>query len=198
MKFVLFIAISLILLSCTDGEERVVDISDTIPKAQRNYDDVDTADVMPIETKVFAKFHTWDASIVEVRPYEKKHFLERFQPKQTEKLVLFYDSGDSVRFERLVYRDSLQTKSAFYNWLDRSNISHLGDEVSVHSNAFAMLYTDTVLLRLQGNVNFTLWEERIEQEDWISEGDLWMKQSRNRRMKWYTYTKGNFEVLKQP
>jgi hypothetical protein len=74
----------------------------------------------------------------------------------------------------------------------------LGDETVLHPNAFAMLYSDTVLLQLQGELNFAFWEKYVEQEKWIEEGDLWLKQPRNRRMKWYTYTNGKLEEFKQP
>lgn len=173
----------------------MINISDRTPKSDRNYDAPDTTQRVDSTEIDLKRFQRWNPEISRVRALERRHFLERFQPEKSEKFVWYLNNNDSLEYERYVYSDSIVTKSAFYNWLDRTGMSYFGADEAIQNEAFAILYTDTVLLRLSGSLDFKFWENLFEEQDWMDEGDYWIKQRKYGRAKWFVLKEDKLKEL---
>lgn len=185
MTRITFIMLILVLAACGRKEVKIVDLSDRIPKAKRDYNAPDTTKVVDTTLLDLAKFQSWNPEIKSIRTLERKSFLERFQPKKVEKFVWYLTNGDSVEYERLVFVDSLRTYNAFYNYLDRMDIAYFGAEGSFQKDPLALLLTDTVILRLSGGVDFKFWEAHIDTKAWMGNGDIWITQKKYRNAQWF-------------
>lgn len=198
MKYFAIISLLLFCASCGQKKERVVDLTDEIPTSNRNYDDPDTTDFSdPIATKL-AIFQSWNAKVKSINILERRSFLERFRPLRTEKFVWFFEDGDSMEYERMVFRDSIHTKSAFYNWLDRSGTSYFGANESIQKNPFALMYADTVILRLSGAIDFNFWETHIEDNEWLAENDYWITQRKYGKAHWFVLREDELKDETEP
>ncbi|PWL23472.1 MAG: hypothetical protein DCO96_16105 [Fluviicola sp. XM-24bin1] len=179
------IVLVIVLAGCGEKKEKIIDMSDRTPKSSRNYDEVDPLQVEDSLAAPLRKFQSWIPEVSSIRISDKRNFLERFQPLSTEKYVWYLESGDSLEYMRLVFSDSIYTKSAFFNWLDRSGTSYFGANENIQKYPFAMLYTDTVLLRLSGSIDFKQWEKLLEEKEWMDEGDYWIKQRKFGKAQWF-------------
>lgn len=198
MKYIAFISILLILASCGSKDVKVIDLSDEIPTSKRNYDEVDTAVVVDSNLVELERFQRWNPKVTAIRTLERRSFLERFQPKKAEKFVLFMEDGDSMEYERMVFNDSIHTKSAFYNWLDHSGMAYFGANERIQRESFAMLYTDTVILQLSGAIDFKFWEQHFEDQKWMDEGDYWIKQRKYGKARWFVFQEEKLKDLTDP
>ncbi len=193
-----FISLIVILVACSPKEEKVVDLSKRIPTSKRNYDDVDTVkNENPFSTEL-EKFKNWNPAVTSIRILERRSFLQRFQPEKAEKFVWYLEDGDSLEYERMVFTDSIRTSSAFYNWLDRADISYFGAPESIQREPFALMITDTVILRLSGALDFKFWEAHIEDQDWMDEGDHWIRQRRYGNAQWFVHEEDKLKDLTDP
>jgi hypothetical protein len=196
MRFTLFFLILLsVAFSCQENKTKVIDISERTPKSDRDYEDRDSVEVSYTLAGQLATFQSWIPAVDSIRMNEEKHFLMRFQPVRSDNFVLYLASGDSLHYDRWVYPDSVITNSAFYNWLDRTGLSYFGAKENISKEAFAMLLTDTVLMRLNGFVDFNMWESLIEDQDWMNEGDYWIKQRKFGKAQWYVRKEDEFKKL---
>ncbi|GAB5417953.1 MAG: hypothetical protein Crog4KO_14060 [Crocinitomicaceae bacterium] len=184
MRFA-FISVLIMLAACGPQEEKVVDLSKRIPTSKRNYDDRDTVQNENPFAQDLEKFKSWNPKVTSIRPLERRSFLERFQPKKADKFIWYLEDGDSLEYERMVFPDSIRTSSALYNWLDHANISYFGASESIQKEPFALMITDTVMLRLSGAIDFKFWESHIEDQDWMDEGDHWIRQRKYGNAQWF-------------
>jgi hypothetical protein len=198
MKYIAFISVFMVLASCGPEEEKVVDLSDEIPTSRRNYDVVDTIVSADSNSRELDKFQNWNPKVTAIRTLERRSFLERFQPNKAEKFVWYLEDGDSMEYERMVFNDSIHTKSAFYNWLDRSGLSYVGAKEVIQREPFAMLYTDTVILRLSGAIDFKFWEQHFEDQQWMDEGDYWIRQNKYGKARWFVLREEKLKDLTDP
>lgn len=186
MKHVaLFGLLIFLLISCGEKQQKVIDISERTPKSSRDYDNKDSLEVRDTLASQLSAFQSWYPEVVSIRISDQRIFLERFQPLRTDKYVWYFENGDSLQYMRLVFSDSIYTKSAFYNWLDRSGTSYFGANENIQNDPFAMMYTDTVILKLSGAIDFKKWETILDEQEWMDEGDYWIKQRKFGKAKWF-------------
>lgn len=190
-----FISLIFLLAACGPKEEKVVDLSERIHKSKRNYDDVDTVANENSNSTELKLFQSWNASVKSIRVSERRSFLERFQPLKTEKFVWYLEEGDSLEYERMVFADSNRTSSAFYNWLDHEEISYFGASESIQREPFALMITDTVILRLSGAIDFKFWESHLDEQEWMDAGDHWIKQRKYGKAQWFVLEEDNLKNL---
>ncbi len=184
IRFV-FIVLIVVLAACEQKKEKVIDLSERTPQSSRDYDEVDTVQVVDTLAAPLKKFQSWFPEVSSIQISDERNFLERFQPVSKEKFVWYLEDGDSLTYMRLVFSDSTYTKSAFYNWLDRTGTSYFGANENIQKDPFAMLYTDTVLLTLSGAIDFKKWEAFFDEKEWLDEGDYWIKQRKFGKAHWY-------------
>ena len=195
MRLLIFLFLLLVLASCGDRKEKVIDLSERTPKSQRNYDEVDSSKVEDSLAAPLRRYQSWFPEVSSIKSLDQRNFLERFQPVSTEKYIWYLKNGDSLEYLRLVFADSVYTKSAFFNWLDRSGTSYFGANEAIQRDPFAMLYADTVILRLSGAIDFKKWEALFEEKEWMVEGDYWIKQRKFGKAQWFVRQEDEFKAL---
>lgn len=193
----LFVSL-LILVSCSEKKEKVINFSDQIPKSERDYDVVDTLDTVDLLKKELIAFQSLDANIQSLRKVEERAFIDRFRPKTSEKFTLFYkNQADSVHYGRWTFADSTKTKSAFYNWMDHQEIAYFGSQERILKEAFTMIYSDTMILMVSGAVNNREWRKIFEEKELIKEKDYLIEQRKYGNAKWYQRTEKEFKLLQE-
>ena len=180
----LFISVLICLTACGPKEQKVVDLSDRIPKSKRNYDK-DTSTVEDPFGLQLKEFQEWNSDLSSMRKLERRSFLQRFQPTRLDQFVWYFEDGDSMEYERMVFPDSIRTSSALYNWIDRADLSYFGANEVIQKEPFALMISDTVILRLSGSVDFKFWEKHFEEKEWMDEGDHWIKQRKYGKAQWF-------------
>lgn len=121
MKLLGTVFICFLLFSCSEKKEGSVDfneISDRTSEKERveKQENLSVDSEKPNES-VF--LHAFDSIFPEATwmKWDTLLFVDRFRPKQTEKWILV-DDKDSLNLSTYNFKDSIQTKNAFFNWLD--------------------------------------------------------------------------------
>lgn len=197
MKLATIIAFLALLASCSEREEKLIDFSERIPKSERDYDAKDTNSQLVKDDYRLEKFRDWNPSITAWRSLSEKTFLERFRPDTSENLIWYLDTGDSVIYNRIVFQDSVKTKSAFYNWLDHKEVSYFGAQERIQKDPLAIVFGDTVIITLSGDVDFNYWENFFMENKWIHEGDYWITQRKYGKALWRILKDKELEEIKK-
>lgn len=186
---VVFLGI-LLLSSCSQKEEKVIDLSDRIPKSKRNYDYKDSVETINDSSQIYlAKFKLIFPEVERAKKIEDSFLIDRFRPKSSEKFMLYFNGmQDSVQFTKWSFRDSTVTKSAFYNWLDHEDVPYFGANENITKEAFSMVYSDTILLTISGTVDHKMWRRISEENKWLKEGAYLLEQRSRSKAKWYQFT----------
>lgn len=190
-----YIFLLLLLVSCGSREEKVIDLSDRIPKSNRDYNTPDTNMVDDNNKEALEKYSELIPELNSLYPLEKRSFVERFNPVTTEKWNLFLNDADSISYMRWGFGDSTLCKSAFYNWVDHKDISFFGAQENVQRDAFTMIYTDTVLLMVSGDVDLKYWRKWTEEQDWLQNGDYLIEQRKYGKANWFRRLEDEFIEL---
>lgn len=196
LRILAIISVPLILISCKGKKEKVIDLSDRIPKSERNYDVVDSSKADPISQMYLPEFQSYWEDVDSIHILGKRQFIDRFRPISSRKFTLF-QKNDSLHYMRWSFEDSVKTKNAFYNWLDHKRIDHFGSEEAVQKAAFSMLYADTVIVFVSGNFNVEAWRETMQEKEIIREGDVLIEQRKYGRAKWYRLTEEELKPIKE-
>ncbi|MDB2657495.1 hypothetical protein N9Y60_05490 [Crocinitomicaceae bacterium] len=191
---ILFILLLLVIASCQERKEKVIDISEHTPQSDHDYNNVDTIQTDSIEGTL-TRFQNMYSEIAQVRESDARNFLERFRPDSSENYIWYLADGDSLSYQRTVFKDSTKTKSAFFNWMDHEDISYFGANERIDREAMAILYTDTMILILKGDVDLKFWEEFFIEEEWMDEGDYWIKQRKFGKAQWFVREEDEFKDL---
>lgn len=198
MKYGFLIALVLLLGACSEPEEKVIDISERTPKSKRNYDVPDTIPEIDSSSALLTKYQEWNSEIQSMRLIERKLFMERFRPDDTEKAVWYLSNGDSIEYSRIVFKDSVKTKTAFFNWLDHAEISYFGADERIQKDPMVILYGDTIIFTLSGAIDRKYWEDYIVDKEWIQQGDYWVTQRKYGKAEWYKFEDDQLQQLKEP
>ena len=194
-RFVFYISLLLVFTSCNEEKkEKVINISDRAPKSKREHFDLDTTRMDPLYP-ILIRFRDVHENLVRIRESDERSFLERFRPDSIENYVWYLKDGDSLTYQRTVFKDSVKTKSAFFNWMDHEDVSYFGANERINKEATAILYTDTMILILTGAVNLKYWEEFFVEEEWMEEGDYWIKQRKFGKAQWFVREEDEFKDL---
>ena len=186
---VVFIGI-LILSSCSQKEEKVIDLSDRIPKSKRNYDLKDSVISTSDSSQFYlARFKPIFPEVEQVKKIDENFLIDRFRPKSSEKVMLYFNGlEDSVQFTKWRFEYATFTKSAFYNWLDHEEVSYFGANENIMNEAFSMVYSDTIILMVSGVFDHRSWRKVAEENKWLKEGAYLLEQRSRSKAKWYQFT----------
>jgi hypothetical protein len=202
IRYVYFAALLSLFFACKDSKnEKVVDMEDviSIPKEEK----IEKED--PIADSLSGLISLMQAEksgirISSLAPVVNPMFPDRFAPTKTRKLVL-NPGKDSIVFCQWVFKDTVRTKNALYNWLDCFGASCKSIKVAEKKNFqrdhMLMLINDTSITYLSSpiKINRTLWLDyfdKLEVDTWR----LILEQSAGGKATWNQMKKGEIEVLK--
>lgn len=198
IRFIGLFLLMLIFISCNGKKEEVIDLSERIPKSERDYDSNDTLDTVDLFKKDLISFQMLDPNIQSVKKIEERAFIDRFRPKTSEKYTLYYQNqGDSLNYARWTFADSSKTKSAFFNWMDHHEVAYFGSEERILKEAFTMVYSDTLILIISGSLDSRSWRNLLDEKELVKEKDYLIEQRKYGKAKWYRRTEKEFKLLQE-
>ena len=165
MKKAVFAGIIFLLAACGEKKKEVLrDMKDLTPKSERDYtqqrnEKLDTID-FGFNSGVANEL---GLNLSGIKFNKAPIFPDRFLPKSTKKLILMQEV-DSTLFCQWSFKDSTETKNAFYNWLDcfdeKCKSIKFGQTINFQKNNFVILVNDTSLTYISSI-------KKIQQEDWL-------------------------------
>ncbi len=194
MKRYILIVPVLFLLSCSDKEEKVIDIHDLLPSAE-NGDSIPATEDEDGHEELLKNFQLINPDILEVGMTSKKHFIDRFGADTSFQYIL-RSKEDSLNYREWYFSDSVKTSNAFFNWLDiagRGESVHIGDPIRLNDRSFEMFVNDSLIVMIEGEeVNFESWKNYLEAkgiEDWTHI----LQQKGKNKARWYYMEEGKMK-----
>jgi hypothetical protein len=194
LNYISFFVFVLLMVGCApEAEEKIKDLNDILPNAERDYDQKDSTNVKNTDTlEVYrARFETI-GTVDSILPYEEDLFPDRVGPEGVEKFVLNIE-GEETIFVKWRFSDSLRVTNALFNWLDCFGPSckfiRVGEESNLQRNAFHVLANDTVLIYLESEnkLDPELWDEYFEKQGYELDWNYRMEQTPRRKVQWFEY-----------
>lgn len=165
MKKAFFAGIIFLFAACGEKKEEVLrDMKDITPKSERDYtqqrnEKLDTID-FGFNSGVANEL---GLNLSGIKFNKAPMFPDRFLPKSTKKLILMQEV-DSTLFCQWSFKDSTQTKNAFYNWVDcfgeKCKSIKFGETINFQKDNFVILVNDTSLTYITS-------VKKIQQDDWL-------------------------------
>jgi hypothetical protein len=203
LKAIGYIASILLLFSCGRKENKVLDMSDITPKSERDYTQHKEQNKDTIDFDFnSAVANELGFNLSGLKFNEALLFPDRFLPKRTNKLVLMQEV-DSTLFCQWSFKDSTQTKNAFYNWLDcfgeKCKSIKFGETINFQKDNFVILVNDS-------SITYITSSKKMQQDDWLNyfekahEIKNWktvINQGSRAKATWFKVVDGKKEPLKQ-
>ena len=165
MKKAFFAGIIFLFAACGEKKKEVLrDMKDLTPKSERDYtqqrnEKLDTID-FGFNSGVANEL---GLNLSGIKFNKAPMFPDRFLPKSTKKLILMQEV-DSTLFCQWSFKDSTQTKNAFYNWVDcfgeKCKSIKFGETINFQKDNFVILVNDTSLTYITS-------VKKIQQDDWL-------------------------------
>jgi hypothetical protein len=202
MKLIYTIIVIILISACKDEVEiKPINESDLIP-INENVKTVDsTIDKINFRDTLSPIYLSITDSIGfpcdSVTPIFKKPFLARFGALKNQSFVSHFGS-DSLQFSEFTFKDSIKTKTAFYNWLDRFADKEIqikiGEELNVSKQHILVLVSDFTIISFQSskklNVNTIL--AKYKKTEW----KFVIEQVKNAKTSWYSIKKKVKTIIK--
>lgn len=191
-----FLMISTLLMwSCAEPKEEVIDMNEIIPRSERYSED--KAEVKEDDT-LHGLFDLETAkkiglSVSKVSVSEETMFPDRFNPRSQTKLLLTADQT-SIFWGQWVYKDSLKTMNALFNWMDcfgeKCKAVKYLESTSFQSDAMLMFVNDTSITYISADqkLDENQWQMYLEEKYGLDQWDIVVVQRKQRKASWLTYS----------
>jgi hypothetical protein len=192
----------LLMCACQESKkEKVVDMDDviSIPKDEKRIKSDPANDSLSTLISLIQAEKS-GIRISALAPVLNPMFPDRFAPSKTRKLVL-NPGKDSVLFCQWVFKDTIRTKNAFYNWLDCFGPScksiKIGEKKNFQGDHMLLLVNDTSITFVSSPIkidskSWLAYFEKLKIENWR----LILEQTAGGKAKWNQLKKGEIETLK--
>ncbi len=191
ISWVLFLV--LILISCTQKEEKVLDMQDIAPQAEGDYDQKETL------KKADTLSRYWDEKLGDslnihldsIVAYTENSFIDRFLPVKSSKLVL-YINGQSVEYFNWEFKDSIQTNNALFNWLDcfgeKCKSHRIGEDANFQKNGFLLFVSGNQLIYISSDESlaYDTWIKYVVKKHKLISTRWLLEQKPRSKVKWYS------------
>lgn len=197
MKYISLILIALILFSCKDDKEEVLDLNDVLPTSE-NYREGETGKdtsqytIEKVKTGLNETLLSEQKIILEnITSSDSLLFPDRFSPISLNKFIYSIEN-EQVLFSSYRFKDSVKTKNVFLNWTNcfgpKCKTLRIGESNNLQRDGFILLSNDTCVVFVASN-------SIAEQKKWMTyytkEKDIqWryiLTQSKGGKVKWNTY-----------
>jgi hypothetical protein len=189
------------LVSCTTKtNEKVKDLGDIIPKSSNKTPITDkvSKSTDTILNGYFTDFKNWE--IDSVNEVEYNFIPDRFNPITSKKMIA-YSSKDSTHLLVWNYKDSVETKRAFFNFLDciekPCRSVQLLERKKVSSNNILIFKNEKSLILVKSSSTLVLadWLSFFYIKKISSDFDIIVEQVKNGKTNWYSSTKEKYKPL---
>ncbi len=134
-------------MSCkSDKQDKVIEGKNVMPKAkEENSTRLQSTSVAFFDTVSFANYLKQDSINLPLKTIsmsKSKGFLDRFATDSSIILSLQNDVHTHMDLEIHFYKDSNQSKNAFFNWLDEQKNSVVGNQISLNTRPTVYILTE--------------------------------------------------------
>lgn len=191
MKKIGFILFIVLLSACSKPEETIIDASDIIPQAKRDYDKVENEIAKIDSTRgIRALFNGNGIEVDSLVFLDQKQFPDRVGPRSSQKYKIS-NSKESFEYYNWTFKDSIKTVNAFYNWVDMFEVDQLGDEVSFQKEPLCIMVGDTSLIFISGSsIALDTWIGYHKALGFDQEWNYLVQQKLGSRARWFTFADG--------
>lgn len=193
MKYWYGIILVLILLGCNSPKEEIIDFSDIAPESE-NYKEGEVTDQKENGRDSLAELRACfvqnGINLNDVQYSLEKSFPDRFGADRSKKYKLVIE-GDTVRYNRWVYADSIKSMNAFFNWIDcftdDCKSFYVNQKANMQKDAFKFMVNDTVVIFIEstGKMNFIDWDNFHDSIGYKCDWNIIVEQQRYGKAKWY-------------
>lgn len=193
------------VFSCKPKKEEVLTMEDIMPQS-KNEKPFTPKDNKPtlnygFDVKIADKI---GIQVMEIDSIEDPMFPDRFSPRSTIKLTLHLKDNPII-YCQWAFKDSIQTKNAFYNWIDcfgpKCKSIKLGQKVNFQKDNFVMFVNDTSITYVSSPRKLTAedWMKYFELKNEIEDWKILIQQNTSSKAKWFMVVEGKKEelILKQ-
>ncbi len=128
-------------------------------------------------------------------------FIARFGPKKSYYFTA-YSGKDSLQFSEFNFKDSVKTKTAFFNWLDRFGDKeitlHMGEEAKVSKQNLLILVNDTSIYIFQGSIKVKTDQIILRPEFLKKKWRYIIEQPARMKTKWFSIGEDNIKTTIKP
>lgn len=204
MNRLILVVIPFLFLSCQQEKEETMDLRDIIPESTRYSEDQlrenSKQDTFPkFETSKDLKYFADSLKITVVDIDSLSCFLDRFPNAGKENYSVSKNEKQGT-LDHYAFKDSSQTKTAFFNWLDRFGDGQqeilLYQERNLKSAPFYLVVLEDRLIYLKGSIIEEVnWEEFLAFFEDRKILFVLKKQDR-RKIEWWEFTE-KWQLIKQ-
>lgn len=195
MKKVLYFFFLVGLFSCEQQEEELIDLKDIIPESENYGDDQEVDETVKDTLDKYFDIRLSSDLAIPVRTIDllnQPMFPDRFSPRYGSKLIL-KGEGDSIVFCQWVYKDSIKTMNALFNWLDcfgpKCNELKYRTNEKMQPDNLLLFINDTSITYLSsfGKLDELAWQKYLEQRNGVDQWDNVVIQKKRSKSVWYSY-----------
>lgn len=190
MRIISCIVLLVILVSCEEPHEDVIDISEVMPSSNIDYDK-DTIELKEDSLSGYrAYFKSIDSNMIDLELLIDKSFPDRFGPNSS--WALNFYGKDTLEYRRWSYNDSAATVNAFFNWMDcygkNCDSYYIGEPKNMQKNPFLILVGDTCMIYITGStVNQSSWYTFLEDKGYPLNWHFIIEQNKWGKTNWFTF-----------
>ena len=200
-----FLPIVIILSSCTEKENEVLDLND-IQAQSENYKEgkekTNSIDSSTFDFPLNLDLRLLSESGVNCQDKaisDTLLFPDRFSPIHLSKFS-YQTKDESVNFTQYNFKDSVKTQNVFLNWTNcfglKCNSIRIGETKNLQKNGFLMLVNDTCIVYISIN---SAEEKKKWMNYFTTPKDIhWryiLNQSKQGKVKWQSYTDNAFITI---
>ena len=197
MKYISLIILVLIIASCNDDKQEVVNLEDIMPTSENYKDgpkenDTSNSQLAKVNTGLdVTKLEEQKIVFNNIATSDSLLFPDRFSPIHLNKFVYSIEN-EQILFSSYRFKDLVKTKNVFLNWTNcfgtKCKALRIGESNNLQRDGFLLLSNDTSIIYVASN-------SVAEQKKWITyytkEKDIqWryiLTQSKGGKVKWNTF-----------
>lgn len=150
------------IYSCNQKEE-VVNFEDITTSSQKykegvGFEKKNLKDSIILSSFLHSFLDSISFPISSVMKIEKTDFIDRFEDIERDKIQLNF-TKDTIQLSYWKYKDSVNVKSTFYNWLDENQLS-LYEQKKIRKTPFSLFVTSNKIVELN-------YQKSIDLEKWL-------------------------------
>lgn len=149
-----------------------------------------TLSSLPIDTNSFNKYLNSDSvklflKILEIK--RDKEFLDRFAMDSSINISFTENKSNIVSFNIHFYKDSIESKNAFFNWLDQEKNSTIGTTTSMSQKPMYFILTEKHFQRISTSKEINL-NKVLQLSRFFSQKDklIYFISSNRKESNWYS------------
>lgn len=202
--FIWILTLCFYFASCTeDKKEPIKDFDDIVPKAKSTVNSESVHSVHRIDSSKIQFYSTIkNFKIDSVFEINRNFVPDRFNPAIKKKEVI-YSKKDSIQFLYWRYKDTSDTKRAFFNLLDCFETPckpiKLYEKKNVSKSSFVILEEKNNLVIIKGNnaINLDHWVKFLMDKKMVTQFDYIISQSGRSSVQWFDYTNSKIKEIRK-